>query len=518
MNNNINLIAFGTFGNPNGYRQTFIKGNTEYSSLLKFDLNTSAIKLVANTKMYAIRRERINGRNGLSFSIYTFAKEQNSERGGTFIGSSLLFIDEHPQLNLIISILNNFHYNLVKYNVINETIQVNHSDNLNVSFGIPNDFEKLALNNIRIEDYYTNLNNNQLLIYDYVDSENLPLILNDAKELLNNYNTIFVSADREIVKFVHQRGLMPFVSKENNSFETELKKVKELKQNLITNSISKYEQEKRLLQIEKENEINELKNHLQNDKLLQAENDKIINQNSQYILELETFYNSQIEKVDKHILELKNSSNISKTDQSYKKSKAEFQNNKISKKQQKNQNKLNKVKQQQQKSTNSNYNTTTENIHFSRPPQEVSLEEDRKKESKNLYKILTYSFGLLWITTTIFLFLNNTKEISSNQQQINSHKTENNSKSSISNSSSNLTPKPTTNLNSNDLHFVNKVKLKGKNIKEIVEIIFNKNPNGIKKYYANQIELYCKLLIEQNTNCFRDKILVADSLIIIPSN
>jgi hypothetical protein len=356
------------------------------------------------------------------------------------------------------------------------------------------------------------------LVYENVDSEKLLLILNDAKELLNNYHTIFISGDEEIAKFVHQRGLIPVVAKQNNSFETELKKVRELKQNLVANSITKYEQEKKMLQIEKENEISELRSQLQNDKLLQVENDKIINQNSQYLLELETFYNTQIDKVDKHILELKNSSNISKTDQSYKKSKAEFQNNKLSKKQQKNQNKLNKVRQQQQKSTSSNYNTTTENIHISRPTQDVSLEEGREKENKNAYKILTYIFGLLWITTTIFFFLYTTKEISSTQHQVNSIKTQNNSRTSISNSSSNLTPKPTTTLNSNDLHFVNKVKLKGKNIKEIVEIIFNKNPNGIKKYYSNQIELYCKLLIEQNTICFKDNILVADSLNIIPSN
>ena len=56
MNKNINLIAFGTFGNPNGFRQTFFIGNKELSERVKtFDLNTNAINLLPNSKIYAIR-------------------------------------------------------------------------------------------------------------------------------------------------------------------------------------------------------------------------------------------------------------------------------------------------------------------------------------------------------------------------------------------------------------------------------------------------------------------------------
>ena len=58
MNKNINLIAFGTFGNPNGFRQTFFIGRTELSQVVKtFDLNTNAIKLIPNSKVYSIRKE-----------------------------------------------------------------------------------------------------------------------------------------------------------------------------------------------------------------------------------------------------------------------------------------------------------------------------------------------------------------------------------------------------------------------------------------------------------------------------
>ena len=33
MITNVNLIAFGTFGSPNGYRQTFFTGNIELSNI-----------------------------------------------------------------------------------------------------------------------------------------------------------------------------------------------------------------------------------------------------------------------------------------------------------------------------------------------------------------------------------------------------------------------------------------------------------------------------------------------------
>ena len=109
MNNNINLIAFGTFGNPNGFRQTFFIGNRELSKSVKtFDLNTNAIKLFQDAGIYAIRKEYAAGHNIISYSVYSFAKEQNSERSGTFIGSSILFTGKIAEENITIKLLNEF--------------------------------------------------------------------------------------------------------------------------------------------------------------------------------------------------------------------------------------------------------------------------------------------------------------------------------------------------------------------------------------------------------------------------
>ena len=120
MTQNIYLIAFGTFGNPYGFRQSFIKfGNENVAKSIKtFDLNTNAIKLFQNTIMYSIRKEIANGLSSIAYSKYTFAKEQNSDRGGTFIGASIFFTNEIARENLTINKLNEFHNILVNKNVI----------------------------------------------------------------------------------------------------------------------------------------------------------------------------------------------------------------------------------------------------------------------------------------------------------------------------------------------------------------------------------------------------------------
>ena len=145
MATNINLIAFGTFGNPNGFKQTFFIGNKELSKAVKtFDLNTNAIKLFANSKLYSIRKEYVSGYNTIAYSLYTYAKEQNSDRSGTFIGSSILYVNKIAEEQITVNQLNEFHEYLIQKNVSNDAISVNHSDNLTVLK--PKDFDKIQFN------------------------------------------------------------------------------------------------------------------------------------------------------------------------------------------------------------------------------------------------------------------------------------------------------------------------------------------------------------------------------------
>ena len=54
MNQNIIIVAFGTFGNPNGFKQSFLSLSDKNIArgIKTFDLNTNAIKVFPATQVY----------------------------------------------------------------------------------------------------------------------------------------------------------------------------------------------------------------------------------------------------------------------------------------------------------------------------------------------------------------------------------------------------------------------------------------------------------------------------------
>ena len=138
---NISLIAFGTFGNPNGFTQTFFSGNP-VKGIKAFDIRGS-ILVYPKSKLYSIRKEYKDGYNMIAYAIYTYAQEPTSARGGSFIGSSIMFVGKIAEENIIIQNLNEFHQNLIQKNVKDDTIIVNHSDKFDVKECKPKDFDKI---------------------------------------------------------------------------------------------------------------------------------------------------------------------------------------------------------------------------------------------------------------------------------------------------------------------------------------------------------------------------------------
>ncbi len=153
MNRHVTIIAFGTFGNPNGFKQSFFNAGAESvlaKSIKTFDLKTDAIRLFPNSRLYSIRKQSVNGNNLVAYTVYSFAKEQGSDRGGTFIGSSLLFSDKVAGEAITVNCLNEFHDYLEKKNVQQDIIQVTHSDQFKVRS--PKDFAKIDFNLREIGD------------------------------------------------------------------------------------------------------------------------------------------------------------------------------------------------------------------------------------------------------------------------------------------------------------------------------------------------------------------------------
>jgi hypothetical protein len=146
-NNNYFFSAFGTFGNPNGFKQSywFVSERDIVRGIKTFDLNTDAIKLFPeNKKLYSIRKECVNGCLLITYSVYSFAKVKDLGRGGTFIGASLVFINQIAEEHITINQLNEFNDSLICKNVLNDVIVVNHSDSFSVTK--PEEFDKIQLN------------------------------------------------------------------------------------------------------------------------------------------------------------------------------------------------------------------------------------------------------------------------------------------------------------------------------------------------------------------------------------
>lgn len=236
MSTSIDLLAFGTFGIPNGFKQTFFLNNPNSRYLKSFDLNTNAITIYPKANLYSIRKEVANGAKALSYTQYSFAREQHSDRGGTFIGSSITFFNTNCEEPLVISCLDEFHADIIaeQRNIINNVLQVKHSDELIVRE--PKDLNKLDLNFKALDaTLFQKTRNSFLVVYCDLTSE-LNLFLQKSAYLLSDFDTIYFTDSVDIANYVIEKGLYTFINSEQ--FLAEIEKRKAAKE------IERFEQQK----------------------------------------------------------------------------------------------------------------------------------------------------------------------------------------------------------------------------------------------------------------------------------
>jgi len=495
MNNNTDLVVFGTFGQPNGFRQSSIQ-KKNYKT---FDLNTNAIKVFPNNMLYSIRKENISGINTLAFSLYTFAKERNSDRSGTFIGSSIVFHNQSAEESLIMNCLNEFHKDLInnKKNVDNNVIQVEHSNKLQANK--PKDFDKLSFNTKNFSEInFSPIGKDLVVYYEKADIE----ILRKSQELLNVYDTIYFTDSREIGKFVQEKQLIQIVDK--NGFLQEIEKYR----------IQKEEQRKRKLKdtidkIEREtNNLEEVKKQLLENNKKRIESAKNTQQENQ----------SQIKKFEKDLSD--NQLNIQKAEnqlivisQEFDKYKKQLdsvkqklgsetiQPEEVSKYLSEYQSKLEEAKKQLtipdiRKIGSQTQPFQQQNFEYYSYGEKKSHKRHSEKTPPNVtsYQIIILIFILLWIGTTIyFLFVKEPEkiEVSTNYEEETLQETE-----------ESLSPKPNDSLNKSDYQLVAKELRYNMNIERVVDIIFRTNKEDIDSTYSAQKDLYVKKLKEMNPDCF----------------
>lgn len=82
-----------------------------------------------------------------------------------------------------------------------------------------------------------------------------------------------------------------------------------------------------------------------------------------------------------------------------------------------------------------------------------------------------------------------------------------------------LSPTPNSELSINDRKQVEKIGIKGRSGKDIIQTIFQQNPTDIKAHYSDQINQYLEYLRSKNPDCFTKEsdYCKCDSLVFIPS-
>ncbi|REC61961.1 hypothetical protein DRF65_13115 [Chryseobacterium pennae] len=303
MDNTYFFSAFGTFGNPNGFRQTFFLGGNQSiaKEIRTFDLKTDAIKLFPQSNIYSIRKDYAGGCNLISYSVYTFAKEQNSDRGGTFIGSSLLFVNKIASEGLIINALNDFQNSLEKNNLSEDTITINHSDQFSIRK--PKDFDKIGFNVREVDELdFTRSNNNYLVVYCETNAAQLQIFFSKAIDLLNVYDTIYFTQSHEIGEFVKQKRIFKIV--DTDGFKKELDYLEEERLRALQNAIAELEKEKVALQDEKTKLLEDLNRQIMQNEKRHQENEAKIKESKNGIEVISKEYDQYSGKIETLIRDL----------------------------------------------------------------------------------------------------------------------------------------------------------------------------------------------------------------------
>ncbi len=497
MNNKIRLIAFATCGNPYGFRQTLIGESykTLAGQIKTFDLNTNAIKLFPGGKIYSIRKELVDGNCIVSYAIYSFAKEQNSSRGGTFIGSGIIFVNEIADENITINKLNEFHENLVSKNIQNDIIMVNHSDNFSVS--VPEDFDKINFHLREIEDIslFQSLNKN-LVVYSKINPNKLQQLFKKAIDLLNVYDNIYFTNNNEIAKFIIQKGLFKLV--EEDGFEQEIQNLHEERKRKTQESIAEFEKEKEKLEEDKRKLIQEYNLQIEQNERLHQENKRRIAESKNAIGHIHQNYANYSRKIEVSIEQLRTDEKLEEVQRQHNENKRIFIGNLNQQKMPISLNNIHKphIKTGLQEVRETIYpeqNFISNRMHGKR-------DED---DSINIYKIISLFLILLLagILTYFFAFYTH-EENSILLSEEEKFKVE--QPLIYPQTIQGLVPNSNNELNEKGYKVVANKVLRDMKLDEVVQLIFDANPSDIKKAYLYQKDNYGKLLISLNNNSFKE--------------
>ncbi|MBK6483745.1 MAG: hypothetical protein IPG01_11575 [Chitinophagaceae bacterium] len=467
MTDLLGLGVFGTFGKPFGFQQVFYVGTEYYFDKVfnsTLDLNTNSIELFPNTELYAVKRELSNGILSICICKYSYANEINSNRGGTFIGSCILLKEAFLDASVIYSFLEELHNDLVssEKNIINSKLQVSEAIQLHVNEPTNFDKAKSQLSFLKDTEFYS-LKVNQTKKFLIVPKANedsatqVKAFIENSIQYFNDVDTLYFTFDEKIITYVNQKGILKSIN-----WQTFVDRKEE---------VIKERAEKRRIDEERKIELernNQSKNHTNND-------DSFTN----WTYKKQKWGKSEVKKrVDEH--------------------------NKL----------FEYCYELQNQKSNTPMHVVPSQPYFERQPYSHwnNIFEDYKfliSVILNLLLVLTIVIYIIFFNSSEVRYITISQEEVPEQAETKKDKAANNK----------LEPVPNSELNSNDRMRIERIGLKGRKGKDIIQFIFTYNPNEIQLYYKDQVDLYLEYLIAKNPDCFtkEDDICNCDSLVHIPS-
>jgi hypothetical protein len=484
----VSLIAFGTFGNPNGFTQTFFAGTPVEIKTLDI---RGAVLIYPNSKLYSLRKEYKDGSYIITYTIYTYAKEPTSAREGSFIGSSIMFTDEIAEENITVRCLNEFHSNLISRNVQNDTLTVNHSENF--SIGKPADFDKINFNLKKIDIFDSvQSTSRQLMVYCETNPSALQIILKKAVDLLNVYDTIYFTESSDIAKFVHQKNIFQFVQKDG--FENEIKKLNDERKHKIQETVTEFENEKLKWENSRKQSGEDFKSKIERNKELHLANGRKIEESEKNLEKLNEVYYAFSQKIDEFLNQLKTADSLmlNNITQSYKADKNTFLEN------------IRNLGIPELDSVSQPRSVREREIPvYSSSYYSNSGRKEAETEQSNIFKTATVILsvfllaavsGLAW-----FQFFKEPEKQIVYKEPEPEVTTEPVSELTVSA----LNPKPNSEAEPLILNEMNRKLTAGLKIDSVTGFVFKANPQSVEKYYKYQKKDYSKQLFENNKESFK---------------
>jgi hypothetical protein len=216
MKKSIGLGAFGTFGSPYGFQHTFYHDARFMQNL---DLNPNAIELNPDSEIFAVKKELNNGSYSVCFCIYTYAREPQSSRQGTFIGSCVVFDNCISDGTYIYECLREFHNDIIRdnKNIIDNVLQVQEAKDLTVKE--PVTYKKIKEKATSLTTKPHTVNQDFFLIAAENLSEGnyanwVSFFFTQAVETFSQTGTLYFSINPTVIDYVKTKGLITVISLE----------------------------------------------------------------------------------------------------------------------------------------------------------------------------------------------------------------------------------------------------------------------------------------------------------------